>query len=166
MIIRRLRESDWEEYRSLRLEALRLEPEAFGSDYSEYTDRPPEYWQSRAAGTPDLFILGAFRDDRLVGTVGIAREQGIKGRHKAWIIGVYVSPAARGTGIGRQLLGQMIAEARELDGLVQLILGVGTGNTPARQLYLAAGFQVYGTEPRALLVNGRYVDEDLMYLAL
>ena len=42
------------------------------------------------------------------------------------------------------------------------ICGVAVGNTPAIRLYQKAGFEIYGTEPRALFVNGRYIDEHMM----
>ena len=40
-----------------------------------------------------------------------------------------------------------------------------TTNAPAVALYEHLGFKRYGTEPRSLLVNGRYLDEYLMVLA-
>ncbi|MFZ5825504.1 MAG: GNAT family N-acetyltransferase [Bacillota bacterium] len=166
MIIRRLTPADWEAYRTLRLEALHLEPTAFGSDPSDQVNQPQAYWTSRLEGGPDSFVLGAFLHDHLVGMAGLRREQGAKTRHKAMVWGMYVSPGARGRGMGRRLLEQLIAEARELDGLRQLFLAVTSTNEPARSLYLDLGFRVYGTEPRALRVGERFVDEDLMYLAL
>jgi RimJ/RimL family protein N-acetyltransferase len=36
----------------------------------------------------------------------------------------------------------------------------------ARRLYESLGFQAFGREPRALPVNGRYLDEDYMALML
>jgi RimJ/RimL family protein N-acetyltransferase len=46
----------------------------------------------------------------------------------------------------------------------QVHLSVTTGNAPAVALYEHLGFTHYGTEPRSLLVNGRYLDEHLMVL--
>lgn len=166
MIIRRLQASDWEGYRTLRLEALNLEPTAFAADLSEQADQPHEFWASRLASGPHGFVLGAFVAERLVGMVGLNRERRAKTRHKAVVWGMYVSPGARGRAIGRQLLERLIAEARAMDGLRQLALTVVTENLPARRLYLDLGFQVYGTEPRALWVGERFLDEDLMFLAL
>lgn len=165
-MIRRLTESDWEAYRALRLEALELAPEAFATDLSEQVAKPPAYWQSRAAGEANAFMFGAFDGDSLVGMAGLIREDRIKTRHKADIVSVYVSPAARGRGVARLLIQGLIAEARTMDGLEQLTLTVVQENQPARQLYLSLGFTVYGTEPRSLKVGTRYYDEDDMILFL
>ncbi len=40
------------------------------------------------------------------------------------------------------------------------------GNAPAQCLYKRMGFQVYGTERRALKVGDRFYDEELMALDL
>ena len=45
-------------------------------------------------------------------------------------------------------------------------LAVVTRNRRARGLYKALGFETYGTEPRALFVDGEYLDEEHMVLLL
>ena len=46
------------------------------------------------------------------------------------------------------------------------MLTVSAEQVAARRLYESLGFQAFGREPRALLVNGLYVDEDYMILRL
>ncbi|MFZ5817629.1 MAG: GNAT family N-acetyltransferase [Bacillota bacterium] len=164
--IRRLEPGDWEGYRSLRLEALHLAPEAFLADLEDEVTRPPEHWRSGLAPDPDRLVLGAFLEGRLVGMGGLRREKPKKIRHKAGIWGVYVSPVARGLGLGRRLMERLIAEAREMEGLLQVTLTVAGPNQTARDLYLSLGFRVYGTEPRAVREGDRFLDDDLMVLFL
>jgi RimJ/RimL family protein N-acetyltransferase len=64
------------------------------------------------------------------------------------------------------LLDAAIARARAWPGVEQIQLAVMTENAPARRLYLAAGFEVFGLERRALRVGDRYVDEEHMVLHL
>jgi ribosomal protein S18 acetylase RimI-like enzyme len=81
--------------------------------------------------------------------------------------GVYVSPAGRGQGLARRLMQTVIAHARTVEGLEILQLGVGVHNEPARTLYGAMGFEVYGVERKALkLPDGRTIDEELRVLEL
>ncbi|HYF80091.1 MAG TPA: GNAT family N-acetyltransferase [Symbiobacteriaceae bacterium] len=166
MEIRRLRETDWETYRSIRLEALRLAPEAFGSDVDEQSSLPTEYWAARLAGGEDSLVLGAFWEGQVVGTAAFSRERRRKVRHKGTITGVYVAPAFRGRGVGRALLTALLGEVRTMQGLEQVTLCVVTENDPARELYRNLGFEVFGTEPRALKVGERYLDEAYMVLLL
>ena len=79
---------------------------------------------------------------------------------------MYVAPEARGRALGRALMVEALARAAVLPGIEQVHLGVVTTNTAARALYLSLGFTIYGTERHALKLGDRYVDEELMALAL
>jgi len=167
--IRPLTEADAAIWRELRLRMLREHPDVFGSSYEEAAAWPLERFAQRlreAHSAPDSFLLGAFAEGRLVGSCGLARESGLKDRHKAFIWGVYAAPEARGRGVGRALMDEAIRRAKATEGLEQLILAVAAQNDAARGLYAALGFETYGREPRALKLGDRYVDEDLMVLWL
>ena len=112
-----------------------------------------------------MFYLGAF-DETLIGMVGFYREEGIKDRHKGYVVSMYVLPEKRGYGMGKALMQELIAQAKQLAGLEQLQLAVVTTNRAACLLYRSLGFEVYGTEPRALKMGEHYWDEDLMVLGL
>jgi len=168
MHVRKLTEADAEDFRHIRLRALRDNPEAFGSSYEESLTIPlarvvQRLREESTAG--DNCILGAF-EASLVGIVGFQRHPGIKEQHKAMIWGMYVIPDMRGQGIGKALMSQAIAHAESLTGLVQIYLSVVSTQEAARHLYRALGFEVYGLEPRALKVGERYLDEELMVLRL
>ena len=117
-----------------------------------------------AGDSDDNFVLGAFDASRLIGMAGFFRRQGEKVCHRGEIWGVYVSIQHRAKGIGRALLEELVRQLRSQPGLEQVALGVSAGNIPARRLYEALGFEVYGCEARAVKVGDAYVDENLMVL--
>ena len=168
MEIRVLDDGDAEIYWEIRLEALRLHPEAFGSDYEESLRRPIEKVRERIRENRETgsFTLGAFEDGEIVGTTGFFREEGIKERHRGFIWGVYVRPQYREQGIARKLMQEAIRRVGAIDGVEQIHLMVTTINTGARQLYRSLGFEEYGVEPRALKVGSEYYDEAMMVLLL
>jgi len=163
--IRVLSESDAQEFWTLRLRALREEPESFGSAYEESVDTPLADVIKRIKPTEDSFVLGAFAPG-LVGTTGCHRRHGIKSRHKATIWGVYVAPEQRGRGLARDLLMATIARAASVSGVEELLLQVSAINQSARNLYVFAASQPYGLERRSLKLGDRYLDEELMALSL
>ena len=75
-------------------------------------------------------------------------------------------PESRGGGLGRRLLVDTIARAREWPDLEQLRLDVTATNLAARQLYLSCGFEVIGLRRGTLKVEGRHYDEEMMALDL
>src|SRR5687768_3904383 len=92
--LRILTEEDAEDFRTLRLRALRDVPMAYASSYEEWVTRPIESIKQRLRNedeSPDNFVMAAFRGE-MVGMVGLLRHREIKLRHKALIWGVYVAP--------------------------------------------------------------------------
>ena len=173
MEIRVLTEADAGIFWAVRLRALREEPEAFGRDYEETKDRPLAEVAGvlrEEAASADDFTLGAFEGvagaEALIGIAGFRRHRGRKERHKGDIWGMYVAPEGRGRGVGRALLEELVGRARALPDLEQIHLAVVATNVAAGHLYRALGFARYGTEPRALRLGDRYLDEELMVLRL
>jgi phosphinothricin acetyltransferase len=70
---------------------------------------------------------------------------------------VYVDPAARGRGCGRQLLDRLIASA-EAAGIWTIQSGIFPENTASLALHQAAGFRVVGTRERIGQHHGRWRD--------
>ena len=165
MKIRRLNSLDAEAYLAIRLKALQNNPEAFGSSYEEEKDQPIEKYVLRFQSS-DSITLGAFVDEELVGVVTIVRESLAKLQHRANIIAMYVTPNQRGLRIGKTLMIEAIRVANDWPGMEQIYLTVVTTNEPAKKLYASLGFEVFGTEKRALKVKETYYDEEHMVLFL
>jgi GNAT superfamily N-acetyltransferase len=169
-VIRRLVASDAVAYWQMRNQGLKEFPDAFTTSYEEGVATPPEKLAKRfgddASGNDD-FVLGAFANDgALSGAAGFTRESRVKQRHKGMVIGMYVIPVTRGTGLGKRLLLALIDEARRIEGLEQLYLTVTHSNDSARNLYLRAGFISFGVEPRAIKVGEAYFEKEFMWLHL
>lgn len=165
MTIRMLAEADAEAYLALRLRSLKEDPDPFGATYEEWLSRPLAQVTERLRNaTPEAYLLGAFagEDNALVGIIAFTRDTMRKFRHKGGITSMYVAPEARGQGLARALLLEVIARARQLDGLEQLGLSVVSDNTAARTLYLSTGFEIFGTERHAMKDGDRHLDEDHM----
>jgi GNAT superfamily N-acetyltransferase len=167
--IRRLRDADLAEYKALRDAMLYAHPEAFTSDAASEQGRSPESYQTRLGlDRPDggQFVLGAWRGALLAGAVGCERDPRVKVRHIGHLIGMMVATASQGHGVGRALLVECIAQARQIQGLKMLTLTVTAGNASAIHLYEHAGFVHHGTMPNAIFVDGRFYAKEHMALML
>jgi ribosomal protein S18 acetylase RimI-like enzyme len=159
--VRLLSGADAAAFQACRLEALTLHPCAFAGAYGEEVGRSLDEVATRL---DQGAAFGAFLDGALVGSAGFSLPGLHKKCHKGVLWGVYVRAAARGRGLGRLLVEQVIEHARGR--VEQLHATVVTTADAARQLYRHLGFQTYGLEPRALKVDGRYYDQELMVLLL
>jgi len=165
-LVRPLGPADAPAFHALRLEALRQEPSAFASSYEEEQDTPLATVAKRLAPSPDRCVLGAFDGDHLVGMVGLERENMRKLAHKAWVWGMYVTPAARQHGIGRRLVAEALRYAGDTLRVQRVNLGVNAANVAAVALYRAMDFETYGLERSFLQVDGELFDEFLMVRVL
>jgi GNAT superfamily N-acetyltransferase len=146
----------WREYRRLRLEALRSDPDAFGSTYVETERFPDDYWPRRLAD-PDIVFRFAERDGRLVGMAGALCDA-----NPATIVSVYVTRAERRTGVAGRLLTAVLAAIAVRPGLDAARLWVSETQPAAIALCRTLGFQPLDREiGPAVTENGVY-DESIM----
>ncbi|MSP00221.1 MAG: GNAT family N-acetyltransferase [Acetobacteraceae bacterium] len=157
LVIRPLNADDAEMYRSIRLEALRAHPEAFGASFDAEAARPVAFFAERLTASA---VFAGVHNGTLLGTAGFRAESGPKQAHKGLLWGMYVRPIARGSGLARRLVEAVLDHARERVELIQL--RVVADNAVARALYASLGFEPYGIEARSLKIEGRYLDEVLM----
>ncbi|MBX9827094.1 MAG: GNAT family N-acetyltransferase [Xanthobacteraceae bacterium] len=162
--IRRLTATDAAALQKLRLEALKAAPEAFSSSYDEEAARPREWFVAVAGCDGPDAVFGAFCADRLVGMAGFVVTPKAKQRHRGTLVGLCVQPSFRRRGAARRLLDAVIGHT---SGCVMLLHATVTAsNTAAQALYRQSGFVRFGTEPKAILVDGQFYDDDLLILDL
>lgn len=167
MLIARLQPSDAVPYRNLMLEAYELAADAFTSTAEERKAEPESFWIKRIADPTGMTAaFGAFEGPSLVGTVALEYSAKPKTRHKALVLGMYVTPAARGRYAGRRLLDAAMEDAKARGGVLALTLTATEGNEPAIRLYGAAGFEVFGIEPMAILTPSGYKAKVHMWVPL
>jgi ribosomal protein S18 acetylase RimI-like enzyme len=143
IVIIELDPARWNEYRALRLDALRTDPAAFGASLHQNEGQPPEYWQQRlrqARKRSGSWLTFAERQGTLVGMVGaMIKDQ----PDEAELISMWVRPEFRGLGIGRLLVDSQLRSLRsDPPGAKQVYLTVYNSQTAAIALYRAAGFRV------------------------
>jgi len=141
--IRRLLPTDWPAFRALRLEALKADPLAFGSTRRRETAYPEHRWrewtQSGAAGDRSATFVVETEPGRLLGMAGVFTD---RGEYHVW--GMWVSPEARGRGLGRDLLDRVLAWAGSTHPERPVRLDVNPVQTVAVRLYESRGFRPTG----------------------
>ncbi|MCF4122696.1 GNAT family N-acetyltransferase [Antribacter sp. KLBMP9083] len=160
-VVRRVRADEWQQVRDLRLRALQDEVAAiaFVDSYEEALARPDAFWQERAAraaaGDAACQVVAVVDGDWvgtvtvLVSSAGRSDDPGNAARGaRASLVGVYVDPRHRGTGVVETLLAEAVAWARSL-GLDDVRLHVHEDNGRAQAAYRRCGFVLTGKRVEA-----------------
>jgi len=162
-IIRKLERTDAIEFRRLRLFALQNNSTSFGSSFEEEVKKSLEHFEVFIEPQSERVFWGAFENDRLIGMVGLGREDGVKTKHKGFIRSMFVDPTTRKLGVASELLKTAINHSEAQMKLEHLTLAVTSTNFQAINLYKKFKFVEYGIEPNSLKIEGKYFAEMLMY---
>jgi GNAT superfamily N-acetyltransferase len=140
--VRRLHADEAPLLKDLRLRALADAPTAFAHTHDEISAKPPTYWDEMAASLTSRHVMFiAEADGRAIGMAfGIRPREQPDVPH---VGGMWVDPAARGSGAGRALTAAVVDWAGE-NGFQRIGLWVTEGNGPATRLYTALGFTPTG----------------------
>ncbi|MFI0241876.1 GNAT family N-acetyltransferase [Streptomyces sp. NPDC016845] len=152
--IRAVRPEEWPAVKELRLTALQdpAAPLAFLETYEQALARPDVFWQMRAAGASHGKAARQFvavgGDGAWLGTVVVLVEEAgaedIFGHvvevRQAQLVGVFVRPVARGSGITEALFSAAVEWALGIDGVTRVRLHVHEDNGRAARFYQRFGF--------------------------
>src|SRR4051812_18855345 len=143
------------DYRTVRLDCLRLHPTMFGTTYAEAAATPQLAFERYIADQdPDHVMFGALVDNRLSGLCALSRETRQRARHRCELTQMYVAPHAANRGIGGLLIDRALHHAFADPAVLHVVLGVVADNTGAIRLYQRAGFREYGRLPSYFLADG------------
>ncbi|MGW7577903.1 GNAT family N-acetyltransferase [Streptomyces sp. NPDC054765] len=145
--VRTVRAREWERLRELRLTALAdpVARVAFTETLESAVGRPDEFWQRRAAGGSALTFVGVAADGSWGGMVVVVVE-GAGDVAQTQLVGVYVRPEHRGTGLARELFAAAIRWSWDLvEPVVERVrLWVHEENQRAEAFYRGLGFVATG----------------------
>ncbi|MET7420428.1 GNAT family protein [Dactylosporangium sp. NPDC005555] len=163
--IRPVVEADWPLAKELRLAALQdpVAPIAFLETYDQVASQPDEFWQGRTAtaaeGSTVRQFIGASPSGRWLGTVTVLVEPPgfedyfgfVVPTAQTHLVGVYVRPEARGTGLAAALFDAALTWSWSLPAPSPQLarLYVHTANTRAQAMYKKAGFTPTGATVEA-----------------
>lgn len=126
-------------------------------------DEAEAYWVENG---PVGRVSVAVDDGVVLGTARMGRNRPGPGSHVA-TASYMVSAAARARGVGRALVSDSLAWARESGYLAMQFNAVLANNVHAVRLYEAMGFAIVGTVPDAHeMPDGTFVDAHVMHVRL
>jgi ribosomal protein S18 acetylase RimI-like enzyme len=142
--VRKLTSKDWKLYKTIRLRSLEESPTSFSSTYESEKEFSKGRWIERISATNKAHQshpIVAEVSGKAVGVAAGVIHTELDDRAK--IYQMWVEPEFRNRGIGKLLLGNIVAWAKEL-GVSAIELDVTTSNVAAVNLYKVTGFSPLG----------------------
>jgi phosphinothricin acetyltransferase len=147
-VIRELRPDDWPAVRAIYEEGIR------GGDATFETETPS--WERWDAAHPDLRLV-AERDGAVLGWAALSPSSARYCYRGVGEVSVYVDEQARGAGLGRVLLDELVRRS-EQDGYWTLNAGVFPENDASIRMHKACGFREIGFRERIGELHGVWRD--------
>ena len=119
-------------------------------------------WLAEVAASGARVVV-AYAGEQVVGFGYWARQSAAVLTHSAEIRKIMVHPEAQGQGVGRAVVGALVADATAA-GVELLLLDVRGNNHGALRLYASLGFVVTGRRPDLIAVGAERFDQVLMHL--
>ena len=155
-----VKKSDWEDLKSLWLEALKNDSQAFAYSFEEINERKEQDWKDqilRDTNDGNRFFIAETSDGEIVGMIGFFTKD-----NSANIYGVYVSPRCRGKQVGQKLLTELMRSIESETSLKQARLFVNTEQNAAVELYKRVGFEVVDEINDEIMGDGTVCNEYVM----
>ena len=137
IMIRQLNANDVDDFRTIRLSALKNSPEMFGSSYAVEATKPLNVF---AEVISKYTIFAAYSQQKIIGVLILDLENDSKNKPQAQLYGFFVEPAFRGQGIATQLLQAVIQYGQQY--VIHIMLSVLANNIAAINLYQKLGFKI------------------------
>lgn len=150
----------WEEFKKLRIEAIRESPVAFSQDVSDIVNTPDKEWIEilEKALDGELLLYFVESNGELIALAGARFYTKEKIKHNAFLDSLHVSPAFREMGIGGELLKKRIEFIVERGGIKNIICEIFSSQVASIELHKKFGFTQGGTIKDFLYFEGKYSD--------
>jgi GNAT superfamily N-acetyltransferase len=156
--VRLLDEDGWQDYRDMRLAALRESAQAFLATYAEEAMQPEQYRRHCMVRADRLLVES---DGAPVGVASVDLDE--EAADSARVSDLWVTPGARNTGVASRLV-QAAADQAIQRGCTKLYYWVSTENGRAIGFASNAGFRVTSQRRTARTENKEFGNQEIAFV--
>jgi phosphinothricin acetyltransferase len=149
----RMTEQDWPAVRAIYLEGISTGNATFETEVPDLGT-----WDGEHLSTCRIV---ARTGDRVLGWAALSPVSGRCVYAGVAEVSVYVSVASQGKGVGRSLLGELVAQS-EIEGIWTLQAGIFPENEASIAIHKICGFRIVGIRERLGKLNGVWRDVIIM----
>ena len=154
IVIESMQSQHWEAVRQIYIEGI-----ATGN--ATFEQNAPDWEEWNAAHVTHSRLVGKDNNGTVMGWAALTPVSGRCVYAGVGEVSVYVSEQARGKGLGKRLLKQLIEES-EANNIWTLQAGIFPENIASVKLHQSCGFRIVGTRERIGQMNSRWRDTVLL----
>lgn len=150
-----INESDWEDFKKIRLEAIENEPMAFyvtKDSKEKENNKSEEEWKSELKDVNSFVVLSKNSDIPVGMTQAILK---FKDKNQWHIRGVYLNKDFRGSGCGKEMMNLTLDEIRNRGGRI-ITLNVMDTQDVAKKIYEKFGFEITSKFEKSIMDGIEY----------
>lgn len=160
IVIKKFNESDWQLYKEIRLQALRSDPEVFGSTFEKESATEESHWRS-GLNNPDVAIFGIFDDTQIIGMTGVAIDRNDLHKKTAILWGSWLNKNYRRQRISEEMYRVRIDWAKEHATCEKILVSHRASNLASKNSNQKHGFIFTHTQDKEW-PDGT-MDQELVY---
>lgn len=163
VVIRPLQGKDWEQFREIRLAAVRENPKAYGLAEADEASKTDGEWEAHCRdaehGKGTWFVVALSDKGKMVGMLGAVEIFGTYMNHQVEIIRAYVDPKFRQLGIMEKLFLSLKEQLQKAGHIEQMIVWVTLHDEQVgKEMFEKLGFKLAGTLSKTVKFEGKYHD--------
>lgn len=137
-------QSNWQDYKSIRLEALSLHENLYGNSYATEGSWDDSVWIDTVT-SQNTAIFGLYDDETLIGSTAAFTDRNDASRKTCLLAGSYIRAAYRNRGLSSLLYQARIDWARAHGGFDRITVGHRERNEASRRANQKFRFKFTGT---------------------
>lgn len=145
--IKQIDESDWKEFREIRLKALQSDPEVFGSHHAREKNKSKQDW-IEWVGAKNQAIFFIYDDELPIGMTGIYIPQDTVAKTTAVLWGSWLEPDYRRKGVSETMYKARIDWAKQQAELKRIEVSHRESNLASKYANQKHGFKLIKEEEK------------------
>ncbi len=150
----------WEEFKNLRIENYKNDPNAFSGNLKDIVDQDESEWKKKLENNinEECIWIFAEHDNKLIGAGYVYFYKDSRFKHNSSLQGLYVSPHYRNKGIGESLITRRIELISKNTHIKNIICEIYGTQIASIELHKKMGFEISGLIKDFVLIEDKYFD--------
>ncbi len=145
IVIKQLAIDDWQDFKKIRLESVRLHNDVLGMSYDVEVEKDDSYWKDTLSDIYNCAVFALYDDKKIIGLTAVFRHREHV-ENTTILCMVYIHEDYRGKDLSDLLFKASIDWSKSQQGITRIWVGHRAGNEASHRANQRHGFVLISTE--------------------